>query len=568
MIWRRGFRTLAVIVVVLGLARPALAAKDYLATRYDVRLALQPGGSMQVTETVTFAFGTDTFTYVYREIPVRRTDGIRFLGASIDGRPLSPGSGPGQYEVKRAKDGRQRIVWHFDRVTRATRTLAVTYLVSGAAAQRDGADEIRWLALPDKHEYAIGCASLTLTHPASAAILGEPRLDPPPTRVLFEGPGLSYELCPVERNDSWALTAEFAPRTLAAAAPGWQQRAARHAELAPAFLGVGAMLLFGGVLAFVAFALNHRAQVSLDPSLRLAEMPEDLPAGLAAAMARSGHVSGGVAIGALMGLAARGALRIEETAPGSAFRKRDFVITPADPSRATTVHERQLLALLFTRKSGPRESIKFSEMGKLIQNAARWKSFTKAIREDLRGLGLIDPARAHTRKAVNRVAIAIVGLAILGFVVTIPFVTRVGPAALLIPGALLVTALTGFIVANSLPLFTDEGQRRAGLWSAFGRHLKDLSKGRSGGPRDGASFERLLPYAAAFGAALGWAKALQAHGLAATPSWLHALSHEGAADHMGATIAMLSAGHSAASNPGSQAGPGGAAAGGGSSGAG
>src|SRR5215831_6957468 len=71
-----------VILVVFALlalagARPAAAGPgDYKATRFDVA-ATAAHGDLDVTERVTFQFQSGTFTYVWRDIPVARTDGIQ-----------------------------------------------------------------------------------------------------------------------------------------------------------------------------------------------------------------------------------------------------------------------------------------------------------------------------------------------------------------------------------------------------------------------------------------------------------------------------------------------------------
>jgi hypothetical protein len=556
---------LVVTAAVLGTSAPALAAKDYRAERYDVKLALQPDGSMQVTEAITFAFGPDSFTYVTREIPTRRTDGIQILGVSIDGRPLTPGKEAGQYEVKRADNGRRRIVWHFEPVTATTRTFQVTFMVQGLVELSEPADLVRWRILPSDHDYVIACASVSLSYPPAASLLEPPVLDPAPTRTSVEGTALAYERCPVAPDDSWLLSARFAPRSLSAAPPSWQERSLRHATYLPTFLGLAVLILVGGVIGFVVFGLNHRPDVRSDSSSRLPEKPGDEPAGFAIALAHGGSVQGQTALAALLDLAARGAIRIEEAEPGSRFTRHEFRILPGDRSLARAEHERELIDLLFRTKSGSRSSVKLSEFGKILQSPGRWNRFTQAVRGDLRSSGLIDPAREHTRSTVNAVAIGLILLAVVGFIATAPFVNQMGPASLLMAGAVLLVALSGFIVASTLPMLTDAGQRRAGLWAAHGRYLKDLGKGRAT-PPSADMFGRALPYAAGFGVAVAWAKALEKHGMKTGAPWLQALArHEDSGGNMAATIAMLSAGQSASGHT-SAAGAG--AAGGGSSSAG
>jgi uncharacterized membrane protein len=82
--------------------------------------------------------------------------------------------------------------------------------------------------------------------------------------------------------------------------------------------------------------------------------------------------------------------------------------------------------------------------------------------------------------------------------------------------------------------------------------------------------EHWLPYAVAFGTALAWMKRLQKQGITMGPSWLTAVSREGAHGpaSIGATVAILSSGSSAGAHAGGHAGGASGAAGGGASGAG
>ena len=86
---RRLAIVVSVIAGVLAMAvLPAGAAKPYRAERFDSQIVVEPGGAIVVTETIRFAFGPDEFTYVYRELPSRRTDGLTILEASMDGVPM------------------------------------------------------------------------------------------------------------------------------------------------------------------------------------------------------------------------------------------------------------------------------------------------------------------------------------------------------------------------------------------------------------------------------------------------------------------------------------------------
>lgn len=557
---------LAVLLVALALVpTDTFAAKDYRAERFDVTLVMEPGGAMVVTERIRFVFGDDTFTYVYRGLPSRRTDGVAVLDVAMDGRPFVPGDAPWQFEIDR-KDNQRRVVWHFPEVRGSAHTFVLTYRVSGIVRFETAEDLLEWYALPTSHTYRIDCASIELHVPAGVALLQQPRVEPPPQSVTGERP-LRVERCGFAKDDSWLLRARFAPRSLVTAPNDWQRRAAKAARYMPVFLGLGGMILLAGVGGFIAFGLNHRSSVRNDPTQRRTEPPDALPASLGAALAESGTAGWPSALATLFDLASRGIVRIEEVEAGSIFRKRDFVVKPGAPAASLRPSERALYDLLFIGKSGPGTSLKFSELTRVVTSARRWKTFTSAVKGELTQQGFFDDARKRTRNATTATG-AITALAGLGLLIAaVPFLGEFGPAALVFGIVTGVAGLVGVGVGQSLTPLTDEALRRRARWQAYGRHLKDQAKAPGAGAyATGQAFAAVLPAAVAFGAAAAWAKALEKSGVTVGPAWLKTLPDRG--HPMAATVEMISAGHSA----GGQAGHGGAgaagAAGGGSSGAG
>ncbi len=562
---RRVFVLVLLFAVVLLSPAGAFAAKDYRAESFDVTLVVEPGGGMVVTERIRFVFGDDGFTYVYRGLPSRRTDGVAVLDVAMDGRSFGPGDDPWQFELER-KDGQRRVVWHFPEVRGATHTFELTYRVSGVVRFEAAEDVLEWYALPTSHVYGIDCASVEVRVPAGVALLEPLLLDPPAQSVSGERP-LRVTRCGFGRDDSWLLRARFAPRSLVAAPMDWQRRAATASRYAPVFLGLGGMILLAGVGGFLVFALNHRSPVRHDRHQRRAEPPDALPASLGAALTQSGTAGWPSALATLFHLAGRDIVRIEEVPGGSVFRKRDFVVTPGNPSALVRPSERALYDLLFVGKSGPRTSLKFSDLSRIMASGRRWKTFTSAVTDELTQQGFFDAARQRTRN-VTTAAGAFTAFAGLGLLIAaVPFLDVYGHAAIFIGIATGIAGLVGLGVGQSLTPLTDEALRRKGQWEAYGRHLKDQAKSPAAGAHaTGETFAAVLPAAVAFGAAEGWAKALEKAGITAGPAWLKTLPDRG--HPMAATVAMISAGQTA----GGQAGHGGAgaagAAGGGSSGAG
>ena len=560
-----------VSVLVAIVAAPASAAKDYRVERFHTRIVVEPNGSIVVTETIRFVFGADSFTYTYRELTGRKTDGITILGTTMDGQPMTQGKQPGEYELKKADGGRRRVVWHFAAITGAAHTFTLTYLVDGVAWQDTGADVLAWTLLPTRHEYLIECASGEVEYPASTSLIGGALFEPPASDLQIDGQAVRFRRCPFKKDDSWVMTLRFAPRTVAAVAPAWQQRARLTGEHAPMFLGLAALLLLTGAGGFVFFALNHRVPTAGDRDGQQAAPPDDLPPALAGALTRTGASAAWAdALAALFDLARRGVIRIDALPVTGVFKKHDFQITTGPAPRTLAAHERTLLELLFTTKSGPRPIVKFSDLSRTFASAGRWKRFRSSVADDLRAARLLDPERERTRRRVATLGVAIMLCSIVGFALSAVFLNQAGEALLALPIAILVSGIVGLATGASLSPLSDEGGGRAQRWKAFGRHLGGVAKHGEGEAATHQHFERLLPYAAAFGVALAWAKRLEKRGVNAGPSWLQALASEGASHGapMAATVAMLSAGHNAGAHAGGGAAGAAGAAGGGSSGAG
>jgi len=547
----------------------AAAAKSYRAEHYHSQVAVEPGGSILVTETVRFAFGPDGFTYVYRELPSRRTDGLTIIEATMDGVPMGRGKRPGQFELRR-DDDRRRIVWHFPATSRASRTFTVTYRAAGVVWQDAEADVLAWTLLPTRHEYAIDCASAEVVFPAGAALLADAAVQPPAPALRHEGNAVRFERCPFERDASWVVTARFAPRTVAPAPPRWQQRSIRNRENLPLFLGFGGLILLAGVGGFVLFALNHR-HARADVAGAMPSPPDDLHPALAGALISTGASAGwGPVLGALMDLARRGALTVQSVEKAGVFKAREVRISRGPRPIDAVPHEKALLDLLFTDRHGPRSSVTFAELARAFASSRRWKRLRETIASDLRARRLLDDDRERTRGRITVTGLVVLSGSLAGFAAGVALFDRVGEPVLLVPIAMLAVGVTGLIVGASLSPLSEEGHRRAEQWRAFKRTLRGDSEPAPGAVPSADRVERWLPYAVAFGTALPWMKRLQKQGVTMGPSWLSAVSRDGAHGpaNIGATVAILSAGSSAGAHAGGHAGVASGAAGGGSSGAG
>jgi len=568
---RRLIAAIVVTVALMGGAGASEAAKPYSAERFDVRLSVETGGSMVVTETIRFVFGADQFTYVFRELPRQRIDGLTVLNTKMDGLLFPRGKNPGQYDVQKLDNGRLRITWHFAPVTDSSREFTLTYRVDGVVQQGDGADVLRWIVLPTKHEYPIACSEVEVEYPYAAELIGSPEFEPPAAGSPAATRPVRARRCGFQKDDDWMITLRFVARSIATAAPVWQQRNLQTWKTAPLFLGIAGLLFLGGIVGFVMFALNHRAPTPADGQPIQTVPPDHLPVALAGTLAGiRGGVSWGNAIGTMLDLARRGALQITVPENANVLTRRDYAIVLQDRARAVREHERTLLDILFSTNKGQRDRVRFSELSRTFTSGGAWRRFTRAVTAELRREGLLDAERERTRSGATRVGIALIIAAVVGFGVTLPLFERVGAFLLTIPGALLIAGVMGAIVGQSLTPFSDQGLQRARMWKAYGRHLAAVAKGQ----RKEVSAEHLesvLPMAVAFGVALSWAKRLDKQGALGVPAWFHALARQDGQPNTGALIEMLTMANTAGAHVTSSAGGAGAAAGaagGGSSGAG
>jgi hypothetical protein len=338
----------------------------------------------------------------------------------------------------------------------------------------------------------------------------------------------------------------------------------------PLFLGLGGFVLLAGIGGFAMFALNLR-HPRTDHSGAVSSPPDDLSPALAGSLIGTGAAAGwGPVLGAIMDLARRGALTIDSVEKAGLFSSQEVRISRGPVPPHAALHERVLLDLLFDGKNGPRSSVTFSELARTFASSRRWKRVKEAIAAELRAGRLLDDDRERTRGRVTVVGLIVLVVSIAGFAGSVALFDRFGQSVLSLPIALLVVGVAGMITGASLSPLSEEGHRRAERWQAFKRTLGHPSDDPASGGPGAERLEQWLPYAVAFGTAVEWTKRLQKQGITMGPSWLTAISRDGAHGpaSIGATVAILSAGSSAGAHAGVHGGGASGAAGGGASGAG
>jgi len=546
-------------LVALAVAVPA-AANDYKAERFDARVEVLQGGSLRVTETIVFRFEEGTFKNVERVIPTRRTDGVEFVSASMDAVPFTRGTGVGQVNVSR-KDGGLRVVWAFLPQGPSVHTFVLSYVARGVVLSENATDVVAWRALPSEHKYAIDESRVELLLPA--ATLGMPRVQT--RRVGSVSPSseqgqIIVESRNIEPNGWIEVTARMAEGSVIATPPEWQRRQQTWARYRQPALLAGALVLFAGAVLLFGLRQSYDTPPPDVPvSSAFSGLPDDLPPGLAGALAANGTPRSPHAFATLFWLAQRGVISVQEDR--GVWGTRSFRLRRERAPHTLAPHEQALLDTAFRGAAGD-DGVTMSKAHSHI--TMRFSKFREAVRGELSAAGLIDRGRQRVRSNYNAAGVALLALGLVACAPVAALVPRYSPWFFLVPSALLVVAIASFIGAAAHTPLSNEGVRRAAAWRAFKKFLKEL-------PREGrqhashaatGSPTALLPYAVALGVGMYWAKLFKQRNLE-LPAWFRAASavdaHRSFSAFVGTTAAT---GHG-----GGGVGGGGGAAGGGSSGA-
>ena len=224
-------------------ATGSAAAKDYHAKRFDSRIEVLQGGDLRVTETIVFVFTDGTFREVFRTIPTRRTDGVEFVSASMDGTVLAQGDGAGQVEVRRRNGF--RVTWHFAPVKESTHTFELTYIARGVAPQENQEERVAWMALPREHNYRIDASQVEFVLPVPPLrqpVVSAERVDGGLTvdQVDLTTTVLASNL---RRNGRFTVSIPFARGSILDGPPAWQTLRAAQLEKMPLWLGAAGAIL-------------------------------------------------------------------------------------------------------------------------------------------------------------------------------------------------------------------------------------------------------------------------------------------------------------------------------------
>ncbi|HEX2320113.1 MAG TPA: DUF2207 domain-containing protein [Streptosporangiaceae bacterium] len=523
------------------LAAPGDAAARTLAERissYDTRIAIQPDGSILVTEQITYDFGTDQRHGIFQVIPIR----VKYNGSydriyPLDVRSVQSPDAPDRYAVQNNGSSVTIRVGDPNRTVTGAHTYTLTYLVRRSLNAFAGHDELYWNAVGNQWNVPIDHASVSVSAPA------------PVTRVAcFSGPLGSTRSCQQAGiaggiahfrqgglRPREGLTVVVAIPKGAAASPGpvLQERwtLGRAFAVTPVSGGVA-----GGLLAVVAVVgavlARRRDRWYSGPIARARRAGEAAPvpghgqppaerappAGL-----RPGQVGtllDGVAnprdvTATIVDLAVRGYVRIEDAPPHQL--RQDWRLVRLGKTGGLAKYERILLHGLFesavTRSGKPTALL--SELGPSF--AGQLKEAQDALYEDVAARGWFTARPDRVRRTWLAIGSVIFVAGVAAVIVAAAGTHHLGLAP--IPVALAGLVLIGG--ARWMPARTAKGTALARRVEQFRRFIQTpaaATQEQPAGQPD--TLYDYLPYAIAFGCTQEWAAVTAAlAGPGRPPSW-------------------------------------------------
>ncbi len=552
------------LVMLLLAQRQAVPAKDYAAERFDSSIMVREGGSLSVTETVTFKFVGGPFTYVFRDIPTDKTDGIVIESASMDDQTMQQGRGTGQVEITYGNP--VKVTWHFAPVTDQTHTFVLTYQVQGVVQKAQNADVLNWIALPTNYAYTIRSSTIAVSYPEQAVLIGTPEVVQGPAKVSTTTGTVVFSAHDLKPNTRLEIGLKFHSGSVIKQAPQWQQLQELSIALILPFLIGGLAIFVVGSLVMIFYYRRHRRRPSIigEETIPITAPPNDFPPAIAGALLV--HTPNwNNALSTLFDLAKREVLLISESDKPKKWYSRhpEFLIELQSQPPDLRPHELGLLALLFETKKGMDTSTSISRISRTY--TSRYRRFNNPLKQEMSDMGLLDIEQRHIRRSFFIISLLLFILGCIGILICLLFGMPTGTwPSLFLPLGVVGISITMAVLWGIFSILSEEGMQDAARWKAFSHYLRDITHGKELDlPPD--VFERYLIYATTFGLAEKWVKYFQKQGMAIVPPWFHSLAttNVDAVSHFVIMIAVI---HAVGGSSG--AGGGAGAAGGGASGAG
>jgi len=535
------------VVLLLTASPPAVAGTrsgGERITAYDVGIQVESSGSLVVTETIDYDFGSARRHGIYRDVPVRlaydqRYDRIyplkmRFVDASA--------GTPHGYELSNVGQYKRIKIGDSDKTITGAHRYTIEYRVDSALNGFEDHDELNWNAIGTEWSVPIDRATVRVTAPAAVTAVacygggrGSKLACSETTRAgniagfsqgnLGSGQGLTVVVgfpkgvvpAPVPLLDEkWSVTRAFSatPATLGASALLLLAVVAGFTRLA---WRTGRDRRFSGSPVDAAFATDGQEE-AVRPSLRVfggTETPVEFvpPDNL-----RPGQIGTLVdeeantldVTATIVDLAVRGYLRIDEIAKQKGwFGKPDWKLTKLKPADDLRPYERSLHVGLFAGRS----EVKLSELRTTFSD--RLHKVQDLLYDDVVKQGWFVSRPDKIRLRWRIIGAVVLALALVVAVLLAAF-TRAG----LVGVPLVIGGLLLLFGAKRMPRRTAKGTGVLRRCEGFRRFIDESEKERARFAEQQHLFSEYLPYAIVFGATEKWARAFAGlEGQLSEPSW-------------------------------------------------
>lgn len=497
--------------------------KSYYAEYYKTSVEIEPDGSLFISEDFAFRFVEGEFSFAYREIPARYTEGIEFLTGSIDNQ---------QYDINKRRSpvyivhrpDEKLVVWKFSRCSDTLVHFNITYRVKGAIGQNPEYDYLKWYMLPEKHDYVIKKAELALKYPDNIIC----RHLTSDSREFFDwdqaGHTVRLTMSNLEKNKTAIITAEFDKGIFRDTPPPWQKfydlRQAIQRLIRP---GVVTIILAGLLYLLFELLKIRRSKSAFPPAdIPVITPPGDDPPAIAAALAgRRINFNIDLIYASLLYLAKEGHIRIKPVAgykedPGP----EDFMVYLISKDRKMMTHLQKTLKFIFQWGSGSRTEAKLLTLAERLAHSMGEKTqFYKALKRDLWQYEYYSEERIARKTRLARVGHVSLAMAGVSFIIDLCYIELVGSSFIQILGAFLGIAFILYFFSSQLSLFSDKAYESGKLWKKFAAHLAGLPTVTVDYQHNLDNYREYLPYATAFSLEKRWNTFFGKHGVVISPSY-------------------------------------------------
>lgn len=469
-------------------AHVAHAQQEPQVVSMNINMQINPAGELEVTENITYDFGTQEQSGFMRKLPGDFSSLSQITVSNVSRDGLSE-----EYQIERGERYTRIIIGQSDIELAGQHDYSISYSVPGAVTSNDGQSTLRWPLIVDSGLPASNIIA-TLSVPPEAVISATCQLGSsgPQCPVEKTDNGLRAQVDRVSENSRLTLTATLEAGTVAS---GQASGYGLERIVALGALALASLLFLIGfvVVTYRRFWLPRTDKPATTPPSQRIEP-------LFVGKIIDGKLHGSDLAGALVQLARQGAVQITHkdekslSDEAAGYSGLEIKLT-SGPGWKTKQLTRMLLAAVFGKEAERGATKRLSQLVNSSTLQDKMPRLEQAIEKQLMDMGVISFVYRRWRFWFGAAAVLaiIAGLTISGTWLWWAFMVGVG----------------NLIVAILWPIRTRQGQHLRKKLRQFGWYLQANSEGRAYEPElnkpIAEDFLRWLPFAVSFGVEREWA---------------------------------------------------------------